>query len=170
MTRTRAGLRRRAALLALVGAGCGACGYTVGYADYGPDGRTVALRVVANDTFRQRFELPLTRSLQEQLPIHANLVVVGPDRADTVLDVELVDVRNRSMAGQARGTPVREGALEFAVRARLRDARTGEVLRDARVVDRAEFRIAVGETEASALDEAAYDLARKIVLSLEGPI
>ena len=157
----------RTALTVVVALAASGCGYTVGYDDFGGRGRTVALQVVANRTFRQRFELPLTRALQEQLPIHSGYTVVGPRNADTILAVELIDVRNATLAGPAIGLPVREGALEFAVDARLRDAQTGDLLREARIVDRAELRIEVGESEASALAEASFDLARKIVLALE---
>lgn len=161
-----------APLAVLTAALLAGCGYSVGYADYGGAGRRVALHVAGNRTLRQRLELPLTRALQEQLPVHTGFVPVGPEDAEAILEVEIVDVGNRSMAGPGRGplqrgVPVREGAVEYAVAARLRDAATGRVLRETRVLDRAELRIAVGETEASAVDEASFDLARKIVLGLE---
>ncbi len=158
-------------LAALLLAGCG---YSVGYQDFGPSRRTVSLQVVGNDTLRQRFEIPLTRALQEELPIHTNFRITSPGQADRVLAIDLADVTNRSMVGGGLGPgrtrlPVREGALEFAVRARLLDARTGQTLYETGVLDRAEYRIAVGETENSALAEASFDLARKIALALEDP-
>ena len=67
-----------------------------------------------------------------------------------------------------RPEPVSEGAIALAASVRLVDAATGRVLRRFRVIDRAEFRVAVGEGEADAIREATTDLARKIVLGLEG--
>ena len=61
-----------------------------------------------------------------------------------------------------------EGALDFAVEAHLRDRRTGEILKHIEQLDRAEFRIPLGEDLFSAQLEAVSDLARKIVLALEG--
>ena len=58
-------------------------------------------------------------------------------------------------------------ALDFVVDVTLTDRASGAILRRVRVLDRAEFRSPVGETEASATTEAASDLARKIVLALE---
>lgn len=155
-----------AALLAL-GALAGACGYSVGYDDFGPPGRTVAVDVVDNRSFRQRIELQLTQQILEQLTIHGDLRPGRHGRADTVLKVVLTDVEGRSMVGAGQGFPVREGALDFVVDVRLLDGPSGALLREATVLDRAEFRSPVGETEATALSEAVYDLARKIVLALE---
>lgn len=168
----------RIALLWLTSLLLGSCGYTVGFAagdGLAPGGR-IGLQVVGNETLRQRFELPITRNLQEQLPIHAGLRPVAPGRAESTLEVEIVDVRNRSMAGPGRpettpglpprNIPVREGALEFGVLARVRNAIDGEIIREWQVLDRAELRIAVGETEDTALAESSFDIARKIATRL----
>ena len=160
--------RRRPGPLALAGlAVLGACGYSVGFADHAAPGRTVAVGVVDNRSFRQRIEAPLTRSVLEQLTTHSGMRPASPATADTLLELVLADVTGRSLVGPGAGLPVREGALDFAVDIRLVDRRSAALLREARVVDRAEFRGPVGETEASATAEAVEDLARKIVLALE---
>ncbi|MBI5851608.1 MAG: hypothetical protein HZB39_11380 [Planctomycetes bacterium] len=162
--RRRAALRRIATTLAL-GLGASACGYA--FVDDGDaPRRKVAVAVVDNRSFRQRLEIPLTRRLLEQLPVIGPYSPAALGEADAELRVQLVDVAGRSVSGSGL-TPVREGALDFAVVVRLVDLASGAVLRERRIVDRAEFRIAVGETEASAVEEAAYDLARKIVLALD---
>ena len=168
-----------AAVLVLLAAVLAGCGYTVVGQQRSGGARTVAIRVVGNETYRQRYELPLTRQLQEQLPILAGLTPVGTGSADTVLDVTLVEVTNRSLAGgavlrDASGrsigrVPVVEGGLELAADVVWRDARSGAVLRSTRVFDRAEYRIPVDETEAGALGESSFDLGRKIALALEEP-
>ncbi|MFO1052960.1 MAG: LPS assembly lipoprotein LptE [Planctomycetota bacterium] len=141
------------------------CGYAFTHTADGPR-RKVAVQVVDNRTFRQRIEIPLTRRLLEQLPVLGPSVPATREDADVELAVEIVDIQGQTLAGAGR-TPVREGALDFAVRVRLTDLASGKLLRERKLIDRAEFRVAVGETEASATEEAAYDLARKIVLALD---
>ena len=143
-----------------------ACGYTAGMGLQREGIRTVGIQVATNETFRQRMEIPLTTQLYAQLPIHTGLIVASPDSADAVLSIDIQSVAGRSLA-QGGADPVREGALLFSVHAVLRDRVTGTILRDEMVLDRAEFRSPVGETEDSALREAASDLARKIALALE---
>lgn len=156
-------MRRAALCLAFLVA---ACGYQAGL-DLRDEGvRRVAVRVVGNETFRQRLEIPLTRELQEALVVHSNVVPASVAEADAVLEVDIADVRNRTLV-QGAQVPIREGALEFALDARLVATDGGRVLRDRRILERAEFRVPVGENLDSATREAVRDLARKIVLSLE---
>lgn len=165
MSRTRT--RRGALLLLLQLSALTGCGYSLGYDDFGPPGRTVAVQVVDNRSFRQRVEIDLTRQILQELTIHGDLRPADRAHADTVLEVELVDVTGRTLVGSGQGYPVREGALDFVCEVRLLDGATGHVLREAEIRDRAEFRGPVDETEATAYAEASYDLARKIVLALE---
>lgn len=143
-----------------------ACGYTAGMPMAAGGFRTVAIGVVANDTFRQRLEIPLTRNLYELLPIHTSLRPAPADRADALLEVRILDIAGRSLV-QGVQDPVREGSLDYRVIARLVDRRTGKLLTERTIIDRAEFRSPVQEDLGSAHREAAADLARKIVLALE---
>ncbi|MEZ5962998.1 MAG: LPS assembly lipoprotein LptE [Planctomycetota bacterium] len=140
-----------------------ACGYT--FAGGAPP-QLVAISVAANETMRQRLELPLTRALQEALVVYSSMRPSDRGRADAVLEVALTDAKNRVLVS-GRPQPLSEGSLALAVDVRLVDARSGETLRRFALADRAEFRVAVGEDEAAAAREAAIDLARKIVLGLE---
>lgn len=157
-------MRRKplAGLLALLPA---ACGYTAGY-DPLPGGvRTVAIEVVSNDTWWQRRELQLTRDLQTALVEHCAARPAAPGAADALLRVQIDDLRSTTLVtGQ---DPVLEGALRFQVTVRLVDRRSGRTLRERRILDQAEYRTSIGETQDSATREASADLARKIVLALE---
>jgi hypothetical protein len=139
------------------------CGYAV------PQRRevqTVAVRVAGNETFRQRLELPLTRALQEALVVYGGYRPAARGEADAILEVTLEDGQNRALV-TGRPEPLTEGSLTLVVRVRLLSLSQIEPLVDRKIVDRAEFRVAVGEGEADAIREAATDLARKIVLGLE---
>ncbi|MEO0478272.1 MAG: LPS assembly lipoprotein LptE [Planctomycetota bacterium] len=171
MTPARSFQRLVLTLAVLAGALLGtSCGYSVGYETYGPSGRRVTLEVVGNATLRQRFERPITRALEEEIPIHSNWTLVGPGSADYALRTKIVTVDGSNLAGGTRLSPVREGGLDFALTAELVDLRSGRIVREAEILDRAEFRAAVGETEATALLEASRDIARKIVQRLENPL
>lgn len=157
-------IRRSTALAAALFAA--ACGYAAGL-DLRAEGvRTVAIEIVASDSFRQRVEIPLTRALFELLPTHTGLVPTAADTADARLEVHILDIQGRSLVLGVQD-PVREGSLDYRVRTRLVERGTGRALRDRTIVDRAEFRSPVGEDERSAVREAALDVARKIVLALE---
>lgn len=142
-----------------------ACGYTVGLDEFGAGIRSVAIEVVDNRTFRQGLEVPLTRAIHVSLARHTDLRPASPERADAILRVAIAEIRGQ---GLVRGgqSALREGSLDFIVDAAL-IARNGAELRRCELRDRAEFRVPLGEDEASAGAEAVSDLARKIVLALE---
>lgn len=158
------GARAVTLLLTLAVAGCG---YTfgTGLADRGI--RTVALTLVGNATYRQRLEAELAAALSRELPVSSDLRLATPAAADATIEVEILEARERTLVPGDFAAPVREGALAAAVRMRLRH-RNGEVLVERVLLDRTEFRDPVGETLATARAELATDLARKIVLSLDG--
>ena len=154
-----------AALLAVLAG----CGYAFGTQTFGASVRTVAVRVAGNATFRQRIEADLTRELRNQMSDYSDLRPASFTTADAVLEVAIDQITGRRLVGD-RQQPVREGVLDFDVSIRLIDNRTGALIRDRHRIDRAEFRSAIGEDETSATAEAVSDLARKILLALEGDI
>lgn len=145
-----------------------ACGYTFGSGLQARGVRTVHVQVVDNATFRQRLEAELSRALARELN-SSGLLPAAADAADAVLEVSLQQDRERTLVTGGRADPVREGALEAAVRVRLVDRRSGELLVDRQLLDRAEFRDPLGEDLISARAELVQDLARKIALALDTP-
>lgn len=156
-------VRRGAPFAALVLLGCG---YTFGSGLDRIGVRTIALRVVGNETFRQRLEVDLTRALSRELPVSTDLRLADERRADAVLQVVLTDARERTLVAGGRADPVREGTFEAAIGMRL-IRRDGTPLLERRLLDRTEFRSPIGEDLSSARAELVDDLARKIALSLE---
>ncbi|MFK7743380.1 MAG: LPS assembly lipoprotein LptE [Planctomycetota bacterium] len=153
------------------------CGYSVGTGLEDRGIRTIAFQVVGNDTFRQRFEVEISRFLSRELPTTTGLMFASERSADAVLQVSLIDERERTVVigVPSPSTPgidfprVREGALEGAVRVRL-VGRDGTVHIDQRILDRTEFRAPIGENLTSARQEMAEDLARKIAMALQTSI
>jgi hypothetical protein len=160
----------RAGALALLGAlalAADACGYAFGSGLHEHDIRTVHVRAVANDTYRQRLEAELGAAVARELAVSSDLLPGDAATADAVLEIRIESERERTLVTGDRTAPVTEGAQEATVRVVLTARRTGERLVDHVVADRAEFRDPIGEDLTSARREMVADLARKIVLALE---
>ena len=157
---------RGVALLLLLASGCG---YTFGSGLPEQGVRSIALQVVGNETYRQRLEVELGAALARELPVSTDLVLADQRHADAILEVVFTDARERTLVSGSRTDPVREGALEAAIRMRLL-RRDGTVLLERRLLDRTEFRDPIGEDLTSARSELAEDLARKIALALESEV
>ncbi len=143
------------------------CGYTFGNELSQKGIHTVAVRVVDNETFRHRLEIPLTRQINTELVNLTNLVPAPEGVADAILDVEIVDAFERTLVIGNNATPVREGALAMLVRSRLVANGTGQAVTDREILDQKEFRVPIGESLETATAEMIADMARRIVLSLE---
>lgn len=154
-------------LFLLVTAGA-SCGYSFGSGLAERGVHTVFLQVVGNETWRQRLEVDLSRALARELPVRAGLLPASQAQADAVLQVELIDERERTLVPGSRQDPVREGAWEVVVRVRLHSRRDGSILVQRELTNRVEFRSPVGEDLSSARRELVEELANKIALSLEG--
>jgi hypothetical protein len=155
------------------------CGYTAGSGLSQHGIRTVAFQVVGNETYRQRLEVEISHFLARELPVATDLTLADRRSADAVLQVILMDVRERTLVqGRPSSKPTApippsvgfprtaEGALEGAVVLRLIRA-DGTVYLERTLLDRTEFRAAIGENLTTARAEMAEDLARKIALALE---
>lgn len=162
-------MRRRRRLAVVFAALLGGCGYAFGSGLPEQGVRRIHMLVVGNETWRQRLEVELNSALARELPVSTDLVLADRRHADAVLQVVFVDARERTLVAGSRDDPVREGALEAAVRMRLL-RRDGTVLLERRLLDRTEFRSPIGEDLTSARVELAEDLARKIALALESDL
>jgi hypothetical protein len=143
------------------------CGYSFGSGLPTHGIRTVHVQPPGNDTFRQRLEADLGAAVTRELTVSSDLLPGAAGDADALLSLQFVEAGELTLVSGDRTAPVREGALESAVRMRLVERKTGKVLMDRLVHDRAEFRDPIGEDLTSARAEMVTDLARKIVLALE---
>ncbi|MCB9920228.1 MAG: hypothetical protein H6832_17635 [Planctomycetes bacterium] len=140
------------------------CGYRSGFGN--PHGiRSVAIQTVDDQSFRREIAALLTKRIGSDLTRYTGLVPGRHGSADAVLEVTVLSAPGRSVV-EGDGGSIREGALALDARARL-ISRSGKVLSDRRYADWAEYRPDVGETRAGALDEAAADLARKILIGID---
>lgn len=142
----------------------GSCGYNMGYQARLPGIRTVHVGVVGNDTFRQRLERDLTRAIAEKLTEYSGYRHASRDRADAILKVTIVGIRNSTVV---LGVPIREGSIDGVAEIQLIERRTGRILVEKRLRDIAEYRTMIGEDGTTAQAELVSDLGRRIVLALE---
>ena len=140
------------------------CGYSLGYEGRLEGIRTVHVGVVGNDTFRQRLERDLTRSITVKLSEYSGYRHAPKDRADAILKVTVVGARNRTLV---LGAPIREGSLDAIAKIQLIERRTGQILVEKQVRDISEYRTMIGEDDSTARQELVSDLGRRIVLALE---
>ena len=140
------------------------CGYSLGYEAKVARIRTVHVGVVGNETFRQRLERDLTRSITEKLTEYSGYRHAPRHQADAILKVSIVGIRNNTLVV---GMPIREGSLDAVAKIQLIERRTGRILVEKRIRDIAEYRTMIGEGGSTARSELVSDLGRRIVLALE---
>ena len=154
-----------AALLAAGFLALQGCGYVQGYSAQSLGVRTVAIRAVANETLLQGIDQQLSVRLGQDLTPMTGLVPARWSAADAVLEVSFLQAGGQALIAGGQGSQ-QEGSVWFECQAVLRDRSTGRVLHESKHADRAEYRLAVGESRRSAYDEAVADLSRKILISL----
>lgn len=163
-------------VLAALLAGLSGCGYVVGGA-YGPEVRTVEVPIFQNDTFRRGIEYQLTEAVHKEIQTRTPYRLVKGPGADTRLTGEIVQIR-KNVLGETRYDDPRELQLSLFVRVKWEDLRNGRVLAEQEsplqavsipVIGQAEFAPEVGQSLATATQDATDRLARQIVNMMETP-
>lgn len=159
-----------ATLTALAG-----CGYMVG-GGFDPQVRTVEVPMFETSSFRRGIEVQLTEAVQKQIQLRTPFRVVKYD-ADTRLSGRVVELR-KSVLGETRQDDPRELQVNLAVEVVWEDLRAGRILAEQSVPigaellslrSQAEFAPEVGQSLATASQQAIDRLARQIVNLMEQP-
>lgn len=152
------------------------CGYRAGNV-YGPEVRTVDVPIFQNDTFRRGIEYQVTEAVHREIQTHTPFRLAKGRDADTRLTGRIVEVR-KNVLGETRQDDPRELQLSLMVRVTWEDLRTGQVLGQQEVplqpqsiptIGQAEFAPEVGQSLATATQDATERLARQIVHMMESP-
>jgi outer membrane lipopolysaccharide assembly protein LptE/RlpB len=149
---------------ALVAAGCG---YSL-RGNLPAHIKTVAVPVFRNRTSEPGVENFLTGAVVEAFSTNGRLRVVRPDRADSILEGEVVGYQVQSIAYDPQAN-VQQNRLVVTLNLRFRDVRRDEVLFEQQnLQERSDFRTlgVVAQTisrEETALRAAAAEIARAIV-------
>lgn len=136
-------VRLLVAFLALASAGCGyqqsgsADNAPAGYqwkSLYRQDVRSVAVPIFTNKTFYRGVEQNLTQAISQQLEAQTPYRIAPREKADTVLEGEIVRVRLRTLSEQPGSVTPQEQLYTLRVSFVWKDLRTGKIL-----VDRKDF-------------------------------
>ena len=168
-------LTRRNFLLAPAAALLTGCGYKFGHlAD--PTIRSVAVPTFGSVTERRGVELQLTEAVVKQIQLRTPFRIAHEATADTVLRGRLVGLRKRGLSRSLTGDP-REAEFAPAVevvwedrRGRQLGARSVTIAPDVvPVISTGTQAVELGQTRATAIQEAVDRLARQIVDLMELP-
>lgn len=152
------------------------CGYRAGNV-YGPEVRTVDVPIFQNDTFRRGLEYQVTEAVHREIQTHTPFRLAKGREADTRLTGRIVEAR-KNVLGETRQDDPRELQLSLMVRVTWEDLRTGQLLAQQEVplqpqsiptVGQAEFAPEIGQSLATATQDATERLARQIVHMMESP-
>lgn len=152
------------------------CGYMLGNA-FEPDIRTVHIPVFASNADRRGIELMVTEAIHREVKQRSSLRLAKPPNAQTRLTGRIIEVRKDAL-GETRFDDTRELQLQLAVQVRWEDLRTGKVLAQQRLplpahlrqlVATAEFAPEIGQSLATANDQAVQSLAAQVVDMMELP-
>jgi hypothetical protein len=122
---------------------------------------------VKNKSDEPSIEVAVMHALRQEVQLDGRLALLPVDEADTRLEVELIDYDLDAIAyDRFRGTLAEEYRVILSAKAVFYDAETGEVLREIPLVTGDTdfpFDADLTSSKRAALDDAADDLARKIV-------
>jgi outer membrane lipopolysaccharide assembly protein LptE/RlpB len=95
---------------------------------YRGDVSTVAVPIFGNRTYYQGMEFRLTKSIISQLEGQSPYKVVPKERADTLLEGEIIAARLQTLSNNRISSVPQEQLLLFIVRFTWRDLRSGKIL------------------------------------------
>ena len=166
-------IKRIATLSVIVIAGCG---YTLGTQTL-HDVRTVHVPVFQSDSFRRNMDYLLTEAVQREIRTRTPYRLEDAETADTILKGRIVDIRKNALS-ETRYDDPRELQLMVGAEVTWVDRRSGQILHQqtfpvssvlTQQASAVSFAPEVGQSLATAQQEAATRLASQIVDLMEAP-
>ena len=157
------------ALLLPLGFGCGYHMMGVDNASlYRQDLQTVAVPVFTNRSYRRGLENELTKSIVQQLEEHSPYKVVPRDRADTILEGEIISATVNLQGSDINTGLPQDQQFDIVVNFTWKNLRTGDILVQRRSFDqRAEFYATLGESSTVGSTDAIQQLGLAIVQEMQ---
>lgn len=138
---------------------------------YRTDIKTVHVKIFENKSFDRRVEYELHGVLCRQIELHTPFKVVSDrHKADTIIYGQILSVSEKVLAQQRELDRPLESLVVLAVNVNWKDLRNAELL-----IDNQRFRVSgqyanlAGGGRGSAVKEAANEMARRIVETMEQP-
>jgi hypothetical protein len=142
-------------------------GYTQG-SIYRQDVQTVAVPIFTSKSFFRGVEFQLSQALVQQIESTTPYKVVPAERADTLLEGQIVDVGISTVSNDTRAAIPQEQLYRITVNFVWKDLRTGRVMVQRRNFEQtASFYPTLAESRWVGSQSAAEALARGIVQELQ---
>ena len=152
------------------------CGYTLANG-FNRDIKTVAIPIFENATNRRGIEFQLTEAVQKEVAKRTPYRLAKGLEADTRLTGKIVNFR-KDVLGETRYDDPRELQISLMVEVKWEDLRTGQILAQQEIplspdaipiTAQSEMAPEIGQSLATALDDAFHVIARKVVNLMEVP-
>lgn len=154
------------------------CGYsTVGGEPHGgyqwrslyrEDVKSVAVPIFQNKSFRRGVEFQLSRALVQQIEAESPYKVVPKERADTILDGQITEIRLQNVSTDSNLAIPQEQLYVITVDFTWKDLRTGRILVERRNFQQTNtFYPTLGEGEYVGSQQTSEKLASGIVQELQ---
>jgi hypothetical protein len=135
---------------------------------YRDDIRTVAVPIFKSNVFQRGIEFSLSKALVSQIEANTPYKVVPRERADTILEGEIVGVRVDTLSADRFSAIPQEQLLDIIVDFTWKDLRTGRILVERRGVEQtASYYPTLGEGRTTGTQAASERLALAIVQELQ---
>jgi hypothetical protein len=135
---------------------------------YRQDVRTVAVPIFKSNSFQRGVELSLTKAIVQQIEATTPYKVVPRERADTIIEGEIVDVRIDTISSDRDAAIPQEQLLDVIVDFTWKDLRTGKILVQRQAMEQAAtFYPTLGEGRFTGTQAATEKLAVAIVQELQ---
>lgn len=135
---------------------------------YREDISTVSVPIFTNRDFRRGVEFGLTSAIVKQMEAHTPYRVASRDRADTILEGEIVSVDLSTLSRDVRTNVPQEQLYVMTVNFRWKDLRSGRILLERRNFQQtAPFYDTLGEGEFVGKQSAVERLALAIVQEMQ---
>ncbi len=174
-------MKRQTLLIAALLVGLCGCGYqqsgvydrdtAPGYkwhSLYREDVQTVAVPTFVNRSYYRGLEIELSKAVIQQMEAHTPYKVVSSQRADTILEGEIVAARAATLSQDANTGLPQEQMFTLVVSFTWKNLRTGQILVERRNFDqKASFFPTLGEGQTTGEQDAVERLAVGIVQELQ---
>lgn len=135
---------------------------------YREDLRTIAVPIFTNKDFHRGVEFQLTKAVVNQIELSTPYKVVDRDKADTILEGEIVSVRNSYLSLDSKSDLPQEQLLVVTVNFVWKDLHSGKILAQRRnFTQSSTYYPTIGESVYVGTQSNAEKLALAIVQQLQ---
>jgi len=135
---------------------------------YREDVKSVAVPIFTNKDFTRGVEFSLTEAIVKELELHTPYKVMPRERADTILEGEIVEVRRNTVSNDARAAIPQEQLYIVRINFIWKDLRSGRILVERRNFEQtATYYATLGEGRFIGQQQNVEKLATGIVQELQ---